>query len=244
MAKRSKAKKVALDILYDLATRGAILLAVATAFLSMYPPSPLAPLYHNPDPKAQANLVLYFAITMAVSALIYFAIVLVIYRSLKRGITRRDLATGHEFEDKDIQQAKAAPASRDRKKAITIPQEQFDKEVAWLFESIYPVKARVDTTGKGKINITLHNDKQALVGVAQASQDADDKWVRPEALKSLNSYKTKANLSRAFFVTTGKFTDDTLEQAKMMGITLVDGQLLDSWRRKVKAKSANPQAIR
>jgi hypothetical protein len=241
MPKKIKPKKIALDIFYDMATRGAFLLAIATAFWSMNPSSPLASLYHTSDPQAQGNVLLYFVGTMIVSLFLYLAIVIVIYRFLKRGIVRQDLATGREFDDPALHQV-ASPA-RDRQKAVTIPSEEFDKEVAWLFECVYPVKTKVDTSGKGKINITIYNDKQALIGVAQASQDADDKWVRPEALKSLNSYKAKANLARAFFVTTGKFTDDTLEQAQMMGITLIDGQLLDNWRKKAKAKAATSQSV-
>lgn len=236
MAKKYTPKNAALDFICQLLTRGAVLLAVATAFLSMYPPSPLAPLFHNSDPKAQATTVLYFAIVMVVSLLVYELIAIGIYRSVKRGFTRKDLASGREFDNKAIQQAQEAPAPQDRRKAVTIPSDAFDQEVAWLFKTIYPVQAKVDTSGKGKINIKLYNEINTFIGVVQASQDPIDKYVSPEALKSLNSYKSKANLTRAFFVSTGKFSDDTLEQAKMMGITLIDGQLLDDWRKKAKAK--------
>jgi hypothetical protein len=76
------------------------------------------------------------------------------------------------------------------------------------------VTAEVDTSGKGKIHIKTYNDKRAMVGIAQASRDAEGKLLKPDVLRSLNSYKSKANLPRAFFVTTAMFGDETLKQAK------------------------------
>lgn len=234
---KKKVKRAFLDVIFELLTRGAIVLAVVTTFAAMYPPSPLGPLFHNPDPKAQSNMVLYFAIILAVSAVIYTIVALSIYRMIKRGMTRKDLATGQEFNEAQLRRDQmTAIDAKDRSKAVTIPSHEFDQEVAWLFNTLYPVQAQVDSTGKGKINIKLYNDKKALVGIVQASQDAEDKIIKPIMLKSLNSYKSKANLSRAFFVTTGMFDDDTLQQAKMMGITLVDGPLLDAWRKRAKVK--------
>ncbi len=203
----------------------------------MNPPSPLAPLFHNPDPQAQANSVLYFAIVLPVSFLVYGVIAAIVYRAVKRGSTTRNLATGREFNTRSLQRnnpSTVAPSYR--AKAVTIPSHEFDQEVASLFSAMYPVKAKVDAPGKGKINIKLYNDSGTMVGVVQASQDAEGRFLKPEVLRSLNSYKSKANLPKAFFVTTAMFGDDTLQQAKMMGITLVDGPLLEAWRKRARAK--------
>src|SRR5258708_8341025 len=203
----------------------------------MNPPSPLAPLFHNPDPQAQANSVLYFAIVLSVSFLVYGVIAAIVYRAVKRGSTTRNLATGREFNTRSLQRnnpSTVAPSYR--AKAVTIPSHEFDQEVASLFSAMYPVKAKVDAPGKGKINIKLYNDSGTMVGVVQASQDAEGRFLKPEVLRSLNSYKSKANLSRAFLVTTAMFGDDTLQQAKMMGITLIDVPLLDAWRKRAKAR--------
>ncbi|HVO43589.1 MAG TPA: restriction endonuclease [Aggregatilineales bacterium] len=155
----------------------------------------------------------------------------------RRASARKNLASGNEFNRADLQQYSNTPDPRQRKKAVTIPEEDIEQEVAWVFNTLYPVKARVDNPPKGKINIKLFDEQGKMLGVVQVSRDPEDTFLPPTALSSLNSYKSKANVAKAFFVTTGMFRDDTSAQAKEMGISLVDGPLLDAWRKRARAKS-------
>jgi hypothetical protein len=120
-------------------TVGAIVLTVVTPFASMYPPSPLAPLFHDPDSKAQANSVLYFAIVGVVSGILYTAIAVFIYRTVTRSITARNLASGHEFDEEQLRKDRRRSGSpRDRARAVTIPRHEFEQEVASLLRAVYP----------------------------------------------------------------------------------------------------------
>ncbi len=151
--------------------------------------------------------------------------------------SRKNLASGKEFNAPNQRQSSNPSNPRERKKAVTIPNDDIQQEVAWVFNTLYPVKARVDNPPKGKINIKLYDNQDTLVGVVQVSQDPEDKFLPPTVLNTLNSYKSKANIAKAFFVTTAMFRDDTAVQAKEMGISLVDGPLLDAWRKRARAKS-------
>src|SRR5262249_11487613 len=92
-------KKALLDLIWRGLTTGALVLTIATAFASMYAPSPLAPLFHNPDPKGQENVVLYFTGVLVASSLLYMMAALLIYRAVKRSFTARNLASGKEFDE-------------------------------------------------------------------------------------------------------------------------------------------------
>jgi hypothetical protein len=84
MARYRKQKKTTLDVFYDIAMRGAVILAVITAFLSMYPPSPIAYLFQSTDPNEQSKVVLYFALVAIGSLFVYGIIIKNIYDILKR----------------------------------------------------------------------------------------------------------------------------------------------------------------
>ena len=155
----------------------------------------------------------------------------------RRTSSRKNLASGKEFNHFDVQQRSNLPDPRQRNKAVTIPNVDIEQEVAWVFSTLYPVKARVDSPSTGKINIKLYDQQGAIVGVVQVSQDPEDSFLPPTVLSTLNSYRSKAKIAKAFFVTTGMFRDDTSAQAKDMGISLVDGPLLDAWRKRARAKS-------
>src|SRR5260221_12448782 len=61
----------------------------------------------------------------------------------KRQSRRKNLSSGNEFNRPDVQQNSQISDTRRRKKAITIPNEDIEQEVAWVFNTLYPVKARV-----------------------------------------------------------------------------------------------------
>ncbi len=87
MSKKYTPKDAALELIWRGLMLVVVILTLATAFGSMYPPSPLAPIFHNPDPNVQASSVLYLAIIASVAMLVYAIIAMLIYRSIEGNFT-------------------------------------------------------------------------------------------------------------------------------------------------------------
>ncbi len=227
-------KDALLDTLYRSLVTAAGLLALFTSFFIAPNLPVLEPYLRSQDGN---TVILSWTFVMIGTFLLYTYLAMLIYRVAKRSVSSRGLASRRQLSRPWVPPVQPEPATaRMRKKAITIPDEQFQEEVAWVFSSLFPVQGKVAIREGGKIHIKLYNDKNALVGVVQASQDDERKVLLPSVLRILNSYKSKSGVPCAFLVTTARFSDELRKQAKAMQIDLVDGLLLDEWRKRARAK--------
>lgn len=218
-------KSVLLDTLFRALMLITNLLALWVA-LSVLPNVPaLAPIIHSPD---QQTVLLGWVVLMAATFLAFNLVALGLYRFL-RGIiggdeeVYRESSNGRETS-RDVQyrrqtgrRAKARPVNPSAPPIVGganitpgFPVDLED-EIAHLFSALYPVNARVDNPRKGKINIKLYDAKGGLAGVVQVSPDNDAAVLGPDALRTLNAYKSKSGVSRAFFVSTGRFSEATIQ---------------------------------
>ncbi len=227
-------KHAFLDTLFDGLRLAAGLLALFTSFV-IAPNLPfLAPYLHSQDGN---TVILAWTLVIIGTFVLYTYIAMAIYKTVKRQVNSPGLASRRPLSRSWVPAVQSEPAaSRTRKKAITIPDEQFQEEVAWVFSSLFPVRGKVEIRDGGKIHVKLYNDKDVLVGVVQASQDNERRALQPSVLRTLNSYKSKSGVPRAFLVTTACFSDELRQQAKVVRIDLVDGVLLDEWRKRARAK--------
>jgi hypothetical protein len=115
---------------------------------------------------------------------------------------------------------------------------QFEREVAWVFSQLMPVKPQlVGGAGDGGIDIKLYADTGTLVGIVQAKRFNERQALNPSFLRDLDSCKRRLGVRRAFLVTTARYSPAVCEQAKEMGIDLVDGPLFEKWRKQAHEKA-------
>lgn len=128
---------------------------------------------------------------------------------------------------------KAEPQPGKLTRAVNLSPSDFEEEVAWVFARLFSLKPqRVGGKGDGGIDINLYNDRGTLVGIVQAKRYGANKTLNPSFLRELDSCKRRLGVRRAFLVTTAQFSAETRQQAKNMGIDLVDGRLFEEWRAK------------
>jgi restriction endonuclease Mrr len=116
---------------------------------------------------------------------------------------------------------------------VNLSPSDFEKEVGWVFARLFPVKPQlVGGIGDGGIDLNLYDTSGTLVGIVQAKRYGANKTLKPSFLRELDSCKRRLGVRRAFLVTTAQFSAETRQQAKDMGIDLVDGKLFEEWRAK------------
>lgn len=113
----------------------------------------------------------------------------------------------------------------------------FEREVGWVFCNLYQLRAVICAgSGDGGIDVKLLDNDSHLVGIIQAKRYAPDKALSPAYLRDLYGVKCATGVSRAWLVTTARFSNEVRLQAHHLGIELVDGQRFESLRLLARSK--------
>jgi hypothetical protein len=129
-----------------------------------------------------------------------------------------------------------------RRKALrlhhaSVAPDDFEQEVAWLINVLTRNKAVVvGGSGDGGIDIKVFDRKERLVGIVQCKRYNPDSVLPPGYVRELHSVKLSNGVGTATLVTTARFSDQTRQDAKELGIDLVDGSKLTQLKLKARAK--------
>jgi hypothetical protein len=138
-----------------------------------------------------------------------------------------------------LPQSDGASFLTEQRKASKLSPKEFEREVARVFELLYPVPINAEVlggAGDGGIDIKLYDKTGTLLGIIQAKKHDEQKALSPSFLRDLDSCKRRLGVRRAFLVTTARFSVDTSQQAKAMGIDLVDGTTFEKMQKLADAK--------
>lgn len=115
----------------------------------------------------------------------------------------------------------------------------FEYEVAAIISTLTGNRAEVvGGSGDGGVDIKVFNGKK-LVGVVQCKQLSPNKAVRPGYIRELKAVKHYHHVDKAYLVSTGYFTPKSINLAKELGVSIIDGERLQKMRRKVRQMPAN-----
>lgn len=113
---------------------------------------------------------------------------------------------------------------------------EFEHEVARLLNILTDYKAVVvGGAGDGGVDIKVYL-RDHLVGVVQCKCYNPRRSLSPRHVRELYAVKAQHHVETAYLVTTASFTDDTRNEARRLGVKLVDGTDLQAMRIKAKAK--------
>lgn len=111
---------------------------------------------------------------------------------------------------------------------------EFEYEVASMINQLTGKRTQVvGGAGDGGVDIKVYDDNMRLVGVVQCKNFAANKTLNPSYIRELNSVKHYHQVNIAYLVTTGKFSRDSQDLAKKLGVRLIDGEALKSLRKQV-----------
>ncbi len=111
---------------------------------------------------------------------------------------------------------------------------EFEYEVASMINQLTGKKTQVvGGAGDGGVDIKVYDDNMRLVGIVQCKNFAANKTISPSYIRELNSVKHYHQVNTAYLVTTGKFSRDSQDLAKKLGVRLIDGEALRSLRKQV-----------
>ena len=111
---------------------------------------------------------------------------------------------------------------------------QFEREIAWLFNTITPTKALVvGGAGDGGVDIELHQNGK-LVGIVQCKRYDPTRILQPDHVRAFYATKTQRGVNRAYLVTTARVSKATVNEAKKLGIQIMDGNELNTHYQKAK----------
>jgi hypothetical protein len=121
----------------------------------------------------------------------------------------------------------------------------FEREVARLIEVLTGNKTEVcGASGDGGVDIKVYNEKKRLIGVIQCKRVNASKTVPPSVIRDLNTVKHQHQVNTAYLITTGRFSEDSQQLAKELGVRLIGGIELDRMRTKAQERlSAKSKAI-
>lgn len=112
---------------------------------------------------------------------------------------------------------------------------QFEREIAWLFNTITPTKALVvGGAGDGGVDIELHQNGK-LVGIVQCKRYDPTRMLQPDHVRAFYATKTQRGVNRAYLVTTARVSKATINEAKKLGIQVMDGNELNTHYQKAKS---------
>lgn len=110
----------------------------------------------------------------------------------------------------------------------------FEHEVATLISKTTGKKAIVTGgAGDGGVDIKVFNEVGALVGVVQCKYTNSERPIPPSHIRDLNSVKNFHSVGTAYLVTTGRFSNDSHELARTLGIKLLDGDDIQRLRKQI-----------
>lgn len=104
--------------------------------------------------------------------------------------------------------------------------EEFEEHVAWIITNSTSYSAkRVGGSGDGGVDIEVFKGHRK-VGVIQCKRYKPSKSLPPSFIRELATVRAIANVETAYLVTNAKFSKQSRETAKTLGIRLIDGKKL------------------
>jgi hypothetical protein len=148
----------------------------------------------------------------------WIVLYILLYRIFKAIFVRRP-EPKIDFED--------APISRHKQAT------EFEYEVADIIERVSGKRAEVvGGSGDKGVDIKVFDERGKLVGIAQCKRLGAGKIVYPAYIRDLNTVKHYHQVNIAYLVSTGRFSDESRQLAKELGIRLIDGHDLNKLRKR------------
>ncbi len=165
-----------------------------------------------------------------------YALVVVVFVAMMGGIVVGGLFSGilSSILIKNVPAAKADTSFMfDDMPLTSLSPTDFEREVARLIENLTRRKTVVcGGKGDGGIDIKVYGAQGDLVGIVQCKRLSSHKLVPPAHIRELNTVKHQSQVNTAYLVTTGRFSPDSLELGKKLGIRLIGGEELQKMRSK------------
>jgi HJR/Mrr/RecB family endonuclease len=115
---------------------------------------------------------------------------------------------------------------------------EFEFEVAWVFEQLMGVQCKVvGEAGDGGVDIRVYKAGR-YVGIVQCKKYALDLTVSPMHIRDLESCKRREGVQRAIMVTTSRFSDNVVGEARSNGLDLIDGARYEEMRQRASRQTA------
>lgn len=124
------------------------------------------------------------------------------------------------------------PDSLDRPLYRLSPSE-FEHEIAWILEQASGYSGRVvGGSGDGGIDIRMFDKTGMLKAIVQCKRYTPNSVVPPKDLREFDSARRRLGVQYAVFATTARFSLTTQREALQLEIQLMDGEKLETMRRK------------
>jgi len=112
--------------------------------------------------------------------------------------------------------------------------DEFEEHVAWVITNSTPYSAkRVGGSGDGGIDVEVFKGHRR-VGIIQCKRYEPTKSLPPSFIRELATVRAMADVETAYLVTNAKFSKQSRETAKTLGIRLIDGEKLKQIDTKLK----------
>lgn len=162
-------------------------------------------------------------LVLTVIAMIVWAMCIFLFRMLFRKASGRPKTEGAIAESFSFDETRPDQSS-----------DEFEHEVATIINQLTGHQTEVcGGSDDGGIDVKVFNAQNRLIGIVQCKQFKPGKAVAPSYVRELNTVKHYHHVNVAYLVTTGRFTDKTMRLAKELGVRLIDGDRLNSMRRKI-----------
>lgn len=113
----------------------------------------------------------------------------------------------------------------------------FEEEIAWLISATTPYDAQViGGAGDGGIDVEVFNQQGKRVGIVQCKRYDPSRPLPPAFVRELFAVKHRHNVSTAYLATTAYFTQNTQQEARELGIRLMDGKTIRRMQKKAHAQ--------
>lgn len=135
-----------------------------------------------------------------------------------------------------VVESRRRPAStfafRPQVPAYQLTPTEFEHEIARLITLTTPYRAEaVGRAGDRGVDVKVYKGRQ-LIGIVQCKRFAPDKALAPLYVRELDTIKRRHGVSVAYLATTARFSSDTRQLARQLGINLIDGAAIEAMRAK------------
>jgi HJR/Mrr/RecB family endonuclease len=157
--------------------------------------------------------------------------------ALARALLREKTAN-YDLATPDWYTEQRAGAGKTLMPVAALTPSEFEFEVAWVFEQLMGVQCKVvGGAGDGGVDIRVYKAGR-YVGIVQCKKYALDRAVSPMHIRDLESCKRREGVQRAIMVTTSRFSDNVVGEARSNGLDLIDGSRYEEMRQRASRQTA------
>jgi len=130
------------------------------------------------------------------------------------------------LEDKNEKKSEPQVSATRKYKYHDMKPDEFEEHVAWIITNSTPYSAkRGGGSGDGGVDIEVFKGHRK-VGVIQCKRYKPSKSLPPSFIRELATVRAMADVETAYLVTNAKFSKQSQETAKTLGVRLIDGKKL------------------